>query len=548
MSSPTARFAGFPRPGGLTWLLVATFLICYVPVFVQFLIPRWLTDDAATHGWLVLPIAAAVVWGKRHTLRRIPRSRHPGGLVLVALALLLHLVEKTLDINGPSPVSIPLYVAGVIWAVCGTRWLRELAFPIAYLLFMVPVPGGLTQAVSFPLRLLATDGSKWVASKFGVVLYGAGMNVEFMQPRGTEYVRLLVADPCSGLHSLMAIKALHAITAYLSRLRLGWKWVLFFCALPITLAANVCRMTLIILICAYVSKDFGLRVFHDWSPYVLFLFVLSILIGIGRLIELATGGDRLAKERKAREDAEAAQWGDRDSQFHGPTPHLLPIAVATVSVGILGLWLGSRPPVQATPADVQQIPRAVGSWKAVADVPADDATLKQIAADSHVNRRYAREDGQLVDLLVVYRRYGRREFAHRPDQCYPAGGYVGVRQSTTTLPWAGRNDPAITWLFDGTHVLRADGGSGVPMTTVSYFFVSGNRSESDFLRQQIWMALERIMPNKNGWTFVRLSSPRVTTDDDALAAQQDFLRTMEGPIRKVITTDPATAGQLGSGS
>jgi EpsI family protein len=546
MNSPAATLAGFPRPGALSWFLGIAFLVCYVPVFVQFLIPRWLTDDAATHGWLVLPIAAAVVWGKRNVLRRLPRESNPWGSVLVAAALLLHLVEKALDINGPSPVSIPLFVAGAVWATCGTRWLRELSFPIAYLLFMVPVPGGLTQAVSFPLRLLATDGSKWVASQFGVVLYGAGMNVEFMQPRGNEYVRLLVADPCSGLHSLMAIKALHAITAYVSRLRLGWKWVLFFCALPITLAANVCRMTLIILICAYVSKDFGLRVFHDWSPYVLFLFVFAILIGIGRLMERATGGDRLARERKSAEDAAAEQWGNRTAEFRGRKPPVFGVALATMGAGLLGLWLGARPPVQAPPADVQQIPRSAGRWTALADVPADDATLRQIAADSHVNRRYTRDDGQVVDLLVVYRRYGRREFAHRPDQCYPAGGYIGVRQSTTTLPWAGRTDPAVSWLFDGTHVLRSDGGTGVPMTTVSYFFVSGNRSESNFLRQQVWMALERIMPNKNGWTFIRLSSPRVTTDEDALVAQQDFMRSMETPIRKVITTDPATAGTEGN--
>ena len=528
-------------------MLLGAFLVCYVPVFVQFLIPRWMTDDAATHGWLVLPIATAVVWSKRVVLRRIPRRRHSGGLVLVALALLLHLVEKTLDINGPSPVSIPLYVAGAVWYCCGTAWLRELAFPIAYLFFMVPVPGGLTQAVSFPLRLLATDGSKAVAAKFGVVLYGAGMNVEFMQPRGTEYVRLLVADPCSGLHSLMAIKALHAITAYVSRLRIGWKWVLFFCALPITLAANVCRMTLIILICAYVSKDFGLRVFHDWSPYVLFLFVFAILIGIGRLMEKLTGGDRLAKLRRESELRDAAEFGDKPSEFVGPKPRLDMLAVATIGVGLFALWLGVRPPVQATPADVTRIPRSAGAWRAVADIEADQSTVKQIEADSHINRRYVRADGQMVDLLVVYRRYGRREFAHRPDQCYPAGGYVGIRQSVTTLPWAERNDPAVHWLFDGRHVLRADGGTGVPTTTVTYFFVSGNRSESNFMRQQIWMALERIMPNKNGWTFVRLSSPRVTTDEAALAAQQDFLRAIERGIRDVIITDPATAGAEGSG-
>ncbi|MFM7320192.1 MAG: exosortase C-terminal domain/associated protein EpsI [Armatimonadota bacterium] len=533
------------RPTLRRWeaiLLAVAFGLCYGPVFVQFLIPRWLTDEAATHGWLVIPIAATVAWSRRAVLARLPRVRHQGGLVLVALALSAHVAEKLLDLNGPSPASIPLYIAGVVWYLCGGAWLRELAFPIAYLWFMVPVPGGLTQAVSFPLRLLASEGSRWIAGKFGVAIYGAGMNVEFMQPRGTEYVRILVADPCSGLHSLMAIKALHAITAYVSRLRIGWKWVLFLCALPITLAANVCRMTLIILVCAYVDKDFGLKVFHDWSPYVLFAFVFAILIGIGRFFEWATGGAAVQADRRAREDALLAGEVARHS---GPLPRPLALAAVTAAVGIGAFWFGLRPPARAIPADVTRVPRSVGAWRAVADIPDDPTTLKQIEADSHIHRRYVRSDGQVVDFMVVYRRYGRREFAHRPDQCYPAGGFVGVRQDMTTVPWAGRMDPAVHWLFDGRNVLRGDGGTGVPMTTVTYLFVSGNRSESNFMKQQLWMALERLMPNKNGWTFLRLSSPRVTTDAEALAAQQDFLRAFEGPVRSVITTDSATAGRVG---
>lgn len=542
-----AGTAPAPRPARLQPILLGLlFAALYGPVFVQFLIPRWLTDDSATHGWLVIPIALATVWYRRERLRRIPLSSHPGGLWVVALALMMHTVEKALDINGPAPLSIPVYVAGMVWYLCGTAWLRELSFPIAYLLFMVPVPGGLTQAVSFPLRLLATNGSKAIAGYFGVTIYGAGMNVEFMQPRGVEYVRILVADPCSGLHSLMAIKALHAITAYVSRLKTPWKWVLFFCALPITLAANVCRMTLIILVCAYVSKDLGLKVFHDYSPYVLFLFVFAILIGIGRFLEWATGG---GKWWKARRDAEQAAWAASPAPERwiraGRVPDLWRPIVATFAVAALSFWLSVRPPARAIPADVTRIPVAAGPWKSLGEIPSDAETMKQIEADSHIHRRYVRADGQVVDFMVVYRRYGRREFAHRPDQCYPAGGYVGIRQDVTTLPWAGRMDRAVHWLFDGRNVQRGDGGTGVPTTTVTYLFVSGNRSESDFMRQQLWMALERLMPNKNGWTFLRLSSPRVTTDADALEAQRDFLRHFEGAVRKVITTDPATAGKEG---
>ncbi|MDX1934299.1 MAG: exosortase/archaeosortase family protein [Capsulimonadales bacterium] len=283
-----------PLPIPLMAVAAVLFLGIYGPTFL-WMMQRWNADPSATHGWLVIPIAGAVAYGRRERLRRLPLSSHPAGLTVMGCALFLHLLEKFFDINGPSPLSIPFFLAGAVWYFAGTAWLRELSFPLAYLLFMVPIPGAVNQFVSFPLRLLAHNGSKAIAGLFGVEIAGAGMSMEFWRP-GSDHtnperdlVSLMVADPCSGLHSLMAIKALHAITAYLSRLNLTWKWILFWCALPISLLANVFRMVFIILVSAYADKNFGLHLFHDYSPYLLFLFVFGILFFVGLVMELVTG-------------------------------------------------------------------------------------------------------------------------------------------------------------------------------------------------------------------------------------------------------------------
>jgi EpsI family protein len=514
---------------------------------LEFLVHRWMTDQSATHGWLVIPIAVACVWYRRSRLKNIPLGSDKRGLGLIVLAILLHLGEIFFDIDGPSPLSIPIYLAGAVWYLCGTAWLRELSFPLVYLLFMIPVPGGLTQIVSAPLRILATSGSKWIVTKFfGLTILGAGMNMEFMQPYGSEYIRIDIADPCSGIHSLMAIKALHAITAYISRLKITWKWVLFWCALPITLAANIIRITLLILVCAYgerihpsMTAKFGLGTFHDASPYPLFIIVLLLLISLGRTIEKLTRGEKFWKERQAAEEARWAAAANPPYSRQGQAPSfVLPIALTAMGLGI-HLFLAMRPPFQAPLADVHQIPLAAGRWVSQGDDSVNAEMMKLQQADSYIYRVYQRDDGQRVELMVVYRRYGRREFAHRPEYCYPASGYVPVSSGTDTLPWAGREDKVVKARYDGAAV-------HLPITTVSYFFASGNRSESNFMKQQLWMALERLMPNKNGWTFIRLVSPRVTTDEDAFAAQKDFMKAIEPEIRKVITTDQETAGKVGA--
>ncbi len=512
--------------------IAVLFFAVYATTFV-FMMKRWTSDPAATHGWLVLPIVAIVIWYKRQKLSELPLEPNNKGLWVMAFALLMHLAEKAIDLNGPSPLSIPIFAAGAVWYVGGTQWVKELAFPLGYLLFMIPIPGGLTEVVSFPLRMLATNGSRAIVKHFGVDVAGSGMHMEFMQPHGYEYIRLEVADPCSGLHSVMAIKALHAITAYLSRLKLGWKWFLFMCALPVALASNLCRMVSIILISAYIDKDFGLKMWHEnIAPYLLFGFAFAILISLGKFMEWATNAKKNEREatEKHLDEPVAAPKIVRTPRYN------LVIGSLAVALG-LSLYFGSRPENMSAVADVTTIPRDLPGWKCLGDMKMDDNTMKQILADSYVDRMYKNDKGQIVELLVVYRRFGRREFAHRPELCYPAGGYTITKKGRTVLPYAGAEKPAVTLTADGSNVARADGKIGVPTTTVSYLFASGQRTECDFMKQQIWMAIERLVPNKNGWTFVRMSSMRTTTDDDAASAQQEFMAAYSPSIEKVITTD-----------
>lgn len=198
--------------------------------------------------------------------------------------------------------------------------------------------------------------------------------------------------------------------------------------------------------------------------------------------------------------------------------------------------------------DVRNAPvEAKDGWKFLGDAPETEESkeqMKSIHADSYITRYYESPTGQIVELYMVYRRYGRREFNHNPDQCFPAGGWVKLNQQNTPIQYGGDNRQALTTLFDGKGVVtgRVDPASGkhmvgLPPATVTYFFASGDRTETVFLKQQLWMAMERLIPNKNGWALIRLTTIRKTTDEDALKAQQEFLRVYGPEIQRTITTD-----------
>ena len=213
-------------------------------------------------------------------------------------------------------------------------------------------------------------------------------------------------------------------------------------------------------------------------------------------------------------------------------PNYLIVFALMVTTFALGTFWEMRPEPTGKIADVKEIPMQVGNWQSAGDVEIDPATMEQIKADTYVQRRYENPDGKAVDILLVYRRYGRREFAHRPELCFPAAGYSIVTKDRTTLPYAERDAEAVHLNVDGSRV-------PAPNTTITYFFASGKRTECDFIKQQILMALERVIPNRNGWTFVRLTTAQTpgATDPEMVAAQQDFMRAMAPELEKVITTD-----------
>jgi EpsI family protein len=227
--------------------------------------------------------------------------------------------------------------------------------------------------------------------------------------------------------------------------------------------------------------------------------------------------------------------------WSGYRPQATLVVALMAAVCALSLWFSRKPDPNVPIADVKAITLNAGDWHSQGDLPIDDVTMQQIKADTYFQRRYTNAKGQNVDLLVVYRRYGRREFAHRPELCFPAAGYNIVSKGRATLPYGGRDVPVVHLFADGSHVVT-QAGTGVPNSSISYFFASGNRTECDFLRQQVWMALERLIPNKNGWTFIRLTSDVPGGADDAtlLAAQQDFMRAIGPDIERVITTDKAS--------
>jgi len=255
----------------------ALLVALYAPVLV-WMAATWSRDAYYSHAFLVPPVVAFLVWAKRPRLARITLDGRLAGCALAAAGLLMYAGGIWVDVNFVSAISLVIVIGGLVLWIWGRQAARELLFPLTFLLFMIPLGKLLADAFSNPLQRNATQGAGAALSMLGIPTqtYGASIQVP-------EYV-FVVGAPCSGLKSIIAMTALAALLAYLLEAPLWKRLVVFAAAAPTAVAANIVRITVIVL----VGKCFGTQaaesLFHGPSGVIVFVVGLLGLMGVGRLL------------------------------------------------------------------------------------------------------------------------------------------------------------------------------------------------------------------------------------------------------------------------
>jgi exosortase len=167
--------------------------------------------------------------------------------------------------------------------LCGGQYLRELAFPIAFLLFMIPLPAILMNSFTFPLQIFAAKLSTASLQLIDLPVYREG-NIIFL-----PHVTLEVVEACSGLRSLISLIALAIVFAYLTQ-RQVWKiCVLALSAVPIALVANAFR----IWGTGVLSHHYGAKIaegfYHSFAGWAVFGVASALLLLVGCVLSRFDG-------------------------------------------------------------------------------------------------------------------------------------------------------------------------------------------------------------------------------------------------------------------
>ena len=197
---------------------------------------RWYSEADNTYGFFVPLVSLYLVWRMRARLLEIEMRPARWGAIIVSLAILGQFLGVATDAGYLQGISLIGLIAGLVILLGGWKLFRMTAFPILYLILMVPLPGSVFSAIASPLQSIASRCSVNLLELLGVPVARSG-NVFSLAG-----VSLEVAEACSGLRSLLGLLSMGILLGYLIMPRLWERVVLALSPIPIAVAANVIRI------------------------------------------------------------------------------------------------------------------------------------------------------------------------------------------------------------------------------------------------------------------------------------------------------------------
>lgn len=242
------------------------------------LVRQWAGDDNYSHGFFIIPLALFCAWERRHLLSQAERRPHVAGLFLIGVSLLLFaggVLAAELFLPRISLVGV---IAGTILFVWGPLHVRHLAFPLALLPLMIPLPTIIFNQIAFPLQLVASRLGETAIAAAGIPVLREGNVLELPN------ITLAVAEACSGIRSLISLITLAIVLAYFTERRRGARVLIVLSAVPIAILANASRVASTGLASHWFGPRVAEGVFHGFSGWLVFAVAFAGLAVTQRIV------------------------------------------------------------------------------------------------------------------------------------------------------------------------------------------------------------------------------------------------------------------------
>jgi len=280
MTTPFEPQTAAARPSEMRKFVVASVILLLVFSLPLYHLVRFALQNTLYSHIILIPfISLFLVWQRRSTLaaRSTPNRQLAVVFFVAGIALLIGLELAVLSGSSFAPedslslstLAFLLIFAGICaWFLC-RRMLRAVIFPLAFLLFIVPLPVFFVVWV----ETLLQHGSAMVAHGL-FSLAGTTVFVDqltFQLPG----ITLMIAPECSGIHSSLALLITSVLAGYVVLRSPGKRMILALAVIPLALLRNGLRVFVIGELCVRIGPEMINSYIHRHGGPL--FFVLSLI-------------------------------------------------------------------------------------------------------------------------------------------------------------------------------------------------------------------------------------------------------------------------------
>lgn len=261
-------------------------LLLYAPV-LEHMVQQWSSDPDYSHGFLIPLFSGLVLYRERKRWLRGEIHFSNLGLLVMAGAVALFFLGSLGAELFITRFSMLVLLAGMILFLAGWKVLRAVAFPVAYLTLMIPLPAILYNQMTFPLQLIASRLAAFWLELVQVPVLRDG-NVLRLSNYSLE-----VVEACSGIRSLLSLVSLAIAYGYLMEPRRWVRYMLVMLMVPSAIVSNAIR----IMGAGVMARRFGPNgaenFLHMFSGWVIFVAALILMFACHWILR------HIGKERAA---------------------------------------------------------------------------------------------------------------------------------------------------------------------------------------------------------------------------------------------------------
>ena len=254
-------------------------ILTYIPT-ILWMVDRWGSRDSYySHGYLVPFVSAFIVWQMRGKLGKLKAEPSNLGWAFFIGGMAIHLLSAVWRVYFSSGFSLIIVLIGLVLLFLGKSYLKQLLFPILFLVSMIPLPLVAIAQISFQLKIFAAQAATFVINKIGIAAIREGSVIRTMR----SY--LVVEDPCSGIRSLIALISLGALMAYFSNSSRLRKAGLFLSSIPIAVITNIIRIVALYVVSHIYGSQAAMGKFHDAMGILVFVMAFAGLSLVAKTLE-----------------------------------------------------------------------------------------------------------------------------------------------------------------------------------------------------------------------------------------------------------------------